>query len=279
MVNEKLLWDNNYMTILDRQVGVGPGIIPEVVSFTGELGYEMAVPCAVFDISGHLPLFPDVAHALRLQFLKDPTDKHFDPMMADLTICDPYTLAPLRLSHQVPIIGGKQIAPGLFTVRDRSDRVVQFYTFGASLGIEPLGVNGRAATLRSEAPIILISESDASRNWNDHPRQKGITMLRDTVTDWRATLAKYAGKAVTKGIHNFNLLLSQVPPNALFGEFLELMGGHQTGRRIASTNPDQYSLHGQQIKARESYLKSAYENYSVANCNLPRFYLTDLLPD
>ena len=92
---------------------------------------------------------------------EQPTGKHFDPQTLHLHIRDAYGLARWRtLSCLSPLEEGiDHVCPGLVTLRDRSDKRVDFFTFGGTLALS--SAPGEVVyTLRSPAPVLELTAHD-----------------------------------------------------------------------------------------------------------------------
>lgn len=92
---------------------------------------------------------------------EQPTGKHFDLQTLHLRLRDEKGLARWRtLSWLSPLQAGTDHAcAGLITLRDRSDKRVDFFTFGGTL--EETSAPGEIVyALRSPAPVLELTAHD-----------------------------------------------------------------------------------------------------------------------
>ena len=88
---------------------------------------------------------------------KEPTDKHFDPQTLHLRLRDEYGGAGWKtLSWLSPLEGSGHVCPGTVTLKDRSGRQIEFFTFGGSLEMTS-GPGEMAYSLRSPAPVLELT--------------------------------------------------------------------------------------------------------------------------
>jgi len=97
---------------------------------------------------------------LLVAILKQPTGRHFDPHSLHLRLRDEYGLVKLRtLSWLAPLEGSGHACPGLITLHDRSNKQVNFFSFGGTLE-ETLKEGEMVYELRSPAPILELAGRD-----------------------------------------------------------------------------------------------------------------------
>lgn len=88
---------------------------------------------------------------------KQPTGQHFDPQTLRLRLRDAKGVARLRtLGWVMPLKESAYACPGRVILRDRSDKAVEFFTFGGSLEVTS-GTDEMVYTLHSPAPILELT--------------------------------------------------------------------------------------------------------------------------
>lgn len=119
-----------------------------------ELGYAFHPPADPHAL-GH--------PALDIIIFDTPTGEHFDPHQAAFPICDPKLgLQNMQISHPGDP-GAYQICTGRIILRDLVGKVVEAFSFGGELSIEPLE-DRTACRLTSSAPIFDLRGIDPAEN-------------------------------------------------------------------------------------------------------------------
>jgi hypothetical protein len=91
---------------------------------------------------------------------KEPTGKHFDPQMLHLRLRDEYGGAEWKtLSWLSPLEGVGHACPGTITLQDRLGKLVEFFTFGGSLGMTS-GPGEMIYSLHSPAPVLELTAQE-----------------------------------------------------------------------------------------------------------------------
>jgi hypothetical protein len=92
---------------------------------------------------------------------REPTGRHFDPKTMRLRLRDRQGMAKWwSLSLESPDPDLEHFCPGRATLCDRSDRRVEFYTFGGSLEVI-VAEDARVYVLHSTAPVLeLVTERE-----------------------------------------------------------------------------------------------------------------------
>jgi hypothetical protein len=88
---------------------------------------------------------------------KEPTDKHFDPQTLHLRLRGEYGGAGWRtFVWLAPLEGTGHVCPGTVTLKERSGKQVEFYTYGGSLEMTS-GSGEVVYSLRSPAPVLELT--------------------------------------------------------------------------------------------------------------------------
>jgi hypothetical protein len=88
---------------------------------------------------------------------KEPSGKHFDPQTLHLRLRDEYGRAGWKtFIWLAPLEGTGRVCPGTVTLKERSGKQVEFYTFGGSLGMI-WGSGEVVYSLRSPAPVLELT--------------------------------------------------------------------------------------------------------------------------
>ena len=88
---------------------------------------------------------------------KVPTEKHFDPKMMQIPLRDMHGVMKRRsLSLLSSGPDSDRVCPGHVTLSDRSDKRVEFFTFGGSLEIIS-APDANVYALHSPAPVLELS--------------------------------------------------------------------------------------------------------------------------
>ncbi len=91
---------------------------------------------------------------------EEPTGKHFDVQKLHLRLRDENGGAKWRTFIWLsPLEGAGHVCPGTVTLEDRSDKQVEFFTFGGSLEITS-GSGEVVYSLRSPAPVLELTSPE-----------------------------------------------------------------------------------------------------------------------
>jgi hypothetical protein len=102
---------------------------------------------------------------LEINILCAPSERHFDPKIAQIPIftlkesVSPHKIDQLEIYHPWVYRDTYQVAPGLVTLADRKGKKVEAYTFGGKLTIDS-DEYCTTCVLQSDAPIIEINHAN-----------------------------------------------------------------------------------------------------------------------
>ncbi len=102
---------------------------------------------------------------LEINILCAPSERHFDPKIAQISIFTlkdsvrPHKINQLEIYHPWVYRDTYQVAPGLVTLADRKGKKVEAYTFGGKLTVDS-DEYCTSCVLQSDAPIIEINHTN-----------------------------------------------------------------------------------------------------------------------